>query len=238
MGKRRREPAVRAAFPPPVLLLAGAAAAAVGTVLPAVGHAQHGPADAPAAGEPPSVELTPPPSREPAFWAGYLHLDFAIPVARGAVCPSGAACILEGGGGIDLGVERRLPSGLSIGLAYGAIFLDGGGVFEIGVLQFLGPRFRYGFLPDRRAHPFLAAGPMLVLFGETFELQTAGGGFELEAGVDVELDPSLRLRVSLPLRAFVLSEFTTRNDGVRRADGFGVDAVLFIRVGLVVLDVP
>jgi len=209
---------------------------------PTVARALEGdPAVAPAVAPeeaPATRPLRPPAEREPPYWGGWAHLDFVIPMLRGSTCPDDAACVLEGGTGIDLGIERRFPAGLSVGIGYAAYFMDGGGVFEIGVLQFLGARLRYGGLQDRRIHPYVVGGANLVTFGETFDLQTVGAGIDVELGVDVELDPAVRLRFSAPTRWFVLTAFTTSNDGVRRADGFGIEAVLALRVGLVILEVP
>lgn len=219
-------PARRRALLAAVLACAGAAAAPARAAEPE--------AD-PAAAVPLGMH---PPDREPPYFGYFAHLDFAAPVATRGLCPGSQACVMSGGAGLEVGVERRFPADVVLSAAYGLTLHDAGGVFEVSVLQWLGGRLTRTFLGDRRVHPYVTGGLGLVMFGDGLSVATVGGGLDLEVGVEVELDAAVRLRLSTPWRLFTLAPFTTRNDGVERATGFDVTVVSAFRVGVVVLELP
>lgn len=175
-------------------------------------------------------------AEEGAVRALEVHVGLAFPVEEDAVCPPDAACILGPGGGIGALIERRWATGLAFGVGYDVWFLDGAGVYELGILQQVRGVVRLVMLADRRVHPILEAGVGILAFGDTIEIATLGGALLLGMGGEVELTESIALTAMLTLRFFALADFTTPADRVNRG-GFGdINAALGLQLGLAVFD--
>jgi hypothetical protein len=177
----------------------------------------------------------PEPRRRPPRLAGEVHLEAVVPVATAPLCPADAACILGAGAGVGGVVERRWWSGVSLGLAYDAWFLNGNGVYEVTVVQSLGALLRQQFLLENMAHPFVGVGVGGVLLGENFGASAAGLALEGHFGVEIEMSPALAVTITTVWRLFVTTSFRTPADGVRRVADQGPNLAATLRLGLVIL---
>jgi hypothetical protein len=179
--------------------------------------------------------LPPEPADLPPDLQVYARFTAIAPLFTGDMCPSGSQCIFGGGGGVAGEIQRRWPSGWSASLGYGWSFLDGGGVFEIGVLQQLRLGFVRAFLAGNRLHPFVGASLVGAGFGDSFAVETVGGGMEVSGGMELELTAAISIYASAALGGLAFSQFKTLDDGVERA-GRGAPVTLFsLSVGLAIV---
>ncbi len=178
------------------------------------------------------------PRDRPARLGGEFQLVTTSPLSGGALCPVGAECILGGGVALGAGVGRRWASGLSLGLSYELWLLDSGGVFEVFVVQSISAAVRLGFLPGRRAHPFVEGRAGAAVMGGSFRVGALGALFEPRVGVDLELTERTAITGFLGLRWLLSSPFTTSNDGVRRGEFGGPALAMTLGVGLLVVQAP
>ncbi len=189
---------------------------------------------APSVAQAQRFELPPAPDDLPAMIVGTVWFSAVFPLVNVHSCPSGAECVLNGGGGIGGGIERRWSSGMGIGLEYEAWFLNSGGIYELGTMQAITAYARHLLARDNVIHPYLGAGIGGVIFGDTLRVDTVGLALNLHSGFEWEISESISVIVALVARFIVLEGFTTGADGVQRADGFGVDAFLGLRFGVAI----
>jgi hypothetical protein len=180
--------------------------------------------------------VAPPPAPEehPATLSVEIHGGVEVPLERGSICPSGAACALGLGVGMGVLVERRTADRVGLFAGYDFWLVDGGAVFELGTLHALRVGLRYVLDDALAVHPFVAGAVGALAFGSTASVATAGGLLTLGGGVEVELSESVAFIGAAEAWFFSTAPFTTR-DRVDRADGFGVNVVLQVTVGISVL---
>jgi hypothetical protein len=77
-----------------------------------------------------------------------------------------------------------------------------------------------------------------VIFGDTLRVDTVGLALNLLSGVEWEVSATVSVVLALVGRLVTLSGFTTDADGVQRAQGFGVDAFLGLRLGVAISGDP
>lgn len=174
---------------------------------------------------------------EPAL-AGEGYVATIFPLSSDPLCPTGADCIFQGGFAFGAALEWRWPKGLAMGIGYDAWFLDGNGVYELGVMHFVRGHIRYLFMHDRLLHPFVGASLGAFVFGDSFGVATAGIGLEGRVGVELELTESIALLVAVPLRAITSLPFQTERDRVERAQDIGVSFASALQIGMTIVDVP
>ncbi len=183
-------------------------------------------------------EPPPEPDDLPAVVTGTVWFSAVFPLVNEHSCPASADCVLGGGGGIGGGIERRWPAGFSVGLEYEAWFLNSAGIYELGIMQALSAYARYQLLRDNVIHPYIGAGIGGVIFGDTLRVDTVGLALNLLTGVEWEVSTTVSVVLALVGRLVTLDAFTTDADGVARADGFGVDAFLGLRLGVAISGGP
>ena len=189
-----------------------------------------------ASSQPPAAfELPPTRGEQPPRWAVETHADLVFPVLGGPLCPEGSACPFENGGGLGAFLERRLASGLGLGIAFDLWLLNGSGVYELTVVQSISGRLRYALLPELSLHPFVWIGAGGFVLGDSFGIATGGGSLDLGAGAELELTRSMAATATLGGRLMVLVPFTSQTDDLARAQSFGVTASLMLQFGLVFL---
>lgn len=208
--------------------------ATVALFAPAIAQAQPPEATVDDAG----FELPRAPSEIDPVLAVDVHFTAVFPVLRDPLCPDGAKCVFAGGGGVGIGVERRWPAGLTLGLGYDAWFLDSNNVYELGVMQMLSARVRYYFMQPSIVHPFLGAGVGALIFGDTLEIATLGVAAVGTLGLEWELTEAIALTVAIPVRFFTTSSFQTRRDRVDRAEDPGLNVAASVQFGLVIVETP
>ena len=167
-----------------------------------------------------------------------VHFAAVFPIVRDPLCPADEKCVFAGGGGVGLGVERRWPTGVSLGLGYDAWFLDSNNVYELAVMQMLSARVKYYLLPESIVHPVVGAGIGALVFGDTLEIATLGVAGIASVGLEWELTESIALLVSVPFRFFTTSSFQTRRDRVERAEEPGLNIAASLQFGLVIVETP
>ncbi len=219
---------------PGLLVLSLLLAPAAGGVARAQTSETGGPAEEPAE----AFELPRAPDELDPLLAVEVHVAAVFPVARRPLCPPGSACVFAGGGGVGAGIERRWPTGVALGLAYDAWFLDSNSLYELGVMQMLSARLRYYFLPDGVLHPFVTGAVGALIFGDTLRIATVGVAVEPSVGAEIELTESIGLTAALPWRFFTTSPFQTTRDRVDRAEDPGVNVAVSFQLGLVIVDTP
>jgi hypothetical protein len=183
-------------------------------------------------------ELIPLPTQNPPELAGEVRLSGVFPVADSPLCPSGSACIFDGGGGVGGRIERRWPSGYTLGLNYDAWFLDANGVYEITVVQMIGAGVRYLMLRDSMTHPFVGINVGALALGDSFKVAAVGGAAEARAGVEIELTETLALTVASAWRVFFTTEFSTNNGAQPRGEDGGPNVAATLQVGLAIMEGP
>jgi len=179
-------------------------------------------------------EPPPEPDQLPPSVSGTVWFSAVFPLVNEHTCPSAADCVLGGGGGIGGGIERRWPTGLTIGLEYEAWFLNSAGIYELGIMQALTAFARHLLLRDNIIHPYLGAGIGGVIFGDTLRVDTVGLALNLLTGIEWEISETVSVVVALVGRLVTLDTFITDADGIQRAEGFGVDAFLGLRLGVAI----
>lgn len=179
--------------------------------------------------------IPPPPSLAAPRYALEVHTGLTLPLDNNSLCPSGAGCVLEAGGGIGVSLERRWPSGFGALAAYDVWFLDSDSVYELAVQQLLRGGMRYTMPTDFVFHPIFELSLGVMGLGDIFRIATGGMLVQAFSGVEAELTESVGVRVGMGLRAFSHSSFRTERDGVRRGDGVRFSEAFFVEVGLTVM---
>ncbi len=169
--------------------------------------------------------------------SGNFHVALLGPVSTLGLCPSSGDCVLGVGGGVGAIIERRWPFGPAVGLGYELLFFDANGVFEVGVLQELRAQARYRFLQLSLFHPFVGGGVGALVFGDSFEVSTAGASILAFVGVEVELTEVFSVSLSVPVRVFWVETFTSDRDSVRRAEDTAFDVTMALQLGLSVTEI-
>ena len=188
-------------------------------------------------GQPEGASLLPP---DPAELGSILAYEgyalAAAPFITDQVCPSGTACVFGSAGGVGLGLQRRWPSGIGVGLGYEVWFVDSNGVYELGVMHTLQASIRYTLTKAWRAQPFLNGAIGVMALGDTIRFAAIGPSIDLRVGVEIELTQAIALMLAIPCRFFSTGSFVTPRDRVSRADDFGGNATIGFLAGLVILD--
>ena len=179
-----------------------------------------------------ALEIPPAPSLAKPRLAFDVHTGFSFPLGVSSVCPKGAGCVLQGGGGVGATVEKRSPRGFGLFGGYDAWFLDTDSVYELGVQQLLRAGVRFTLPADIVFHPLVEFSGGLMVYGDTFKAATAGVLAQALTGAEVELTAEAALRLGIGLRAFSHSKFRTARDGVWRGGGGGISQMLFLEAGL------
>ena len=185
-----------------------------------------------------AFELPPVPTDVDPVLAVDVHFAAVFPILRDPLCPAAEKCVFAGGGGVGLGVERRWPTGVSLGLGYDAWFLDSNNVYELAVMQMLSARVRYLLLSESIVHPVIGAAIGALVFGDTLEIATLGVAGVASVGLEWELTESIALLLLLPVRFFTTSSFQTRRDRVERAEEPGLNIAASLQFGLVIVETP
>jgi hypothetical protein len=165
-------------------------------------------------------------------WGWELHAGTFIPLTEGSLCPEGSKCMFQSGGGIGGSGEYRWPFGLALAATYDIWFLEGGGVYELGIFQQLGAALRYYFMQSHRLHPYIGFGATGILFGDAARLGTGGVGVQGLFGVELELSSVLALTACVRLHAFLLDSFVTPRDRTHRGDWGEVYQAMSIQIGI------
>ncbi len=180
------------------------------------------------------IEPPPPPEALPPD----VNLDIRgaaiVPLFRDTLCPGNHQCVLNGGVGVSVGVERRWADGWGFLSRYDVWILDAGALYEIGIMHSVRIGARYVIDAATNVHPYVEALAGFLAFGDTITVAAVGGSVTLSAGTEIELSDVLALDLGVELWTFATSFFATR-DGVRRSDGFGANLALQIFLGLEVL---
>lgn len=177
-----------------------------------------------------------PDSLEPTLAAG-VSSRVIVPMSDNALCPAESECVLGQGFSVGLSLERRWPSGPSIGFRYDAWFMDSSTVYELGVLQALQAFGRFAFTGDDAMRPYIFGGLGGIAFGDSFSVATVGLIGEIGLGAELELGPTTSLTCSVPVSFIVASAFETSVDEVRRG-GQGVDVVIALQLGVRFSQIP
>jgi hypothetical protein len=183
------------------------------------------------------LEPPPLPSQRPSVLGWELHALMVLPLAD-ALCPAGEACLLNEGVGLGGSVERRWPFGGALVLGYDLALLEGGGIFEVGTLQVLRAGVKWVIPIDRATKPYLGVDVGAVLFGDSFDVATAGGTVQLDAGAEVELTHRYALTLGLVFRAITTGGFVSLGDSVARGRDPSASLALVVQVGLAFLEDP
>jgi hypothetical protein len=183
------------------------------------------------------LEPPPTPAQRPSVLGWELHVLMVLPLAD-ALCPAGEACLLNEGVGLGGSVERRWPFGGALVLGYDLALLEGGGIFEVGTLQVLRAGVKWVVPIDRATKPYVGVDVGAVLFGDSFEIATAGGAVQLDAGAEIELTHRYALKLGLVFRAFTTGGFVSIGDSVARGRDPSASLALVLQVGLAFLEDP
>lgn len=183
-------------------------------------------------------ELPRPPQELDAVLAVEVHVSIVSPVLRDPLCPPEADCVFGGGGGVGGSLERRWPTGMSLGLAYDAWFVDSNNIYELAVMQMLSARVRYYFMQDTALHPHLGLGAGALTFGDTLRFATVGFAVEASVGGEWEVTESIAVSVAMPWRLFTTSSFQTTRDRVQRAEEAGINLAVSLQIGLTIVETP
>ncbi|MEM6962903.1 MAG: hypothetical protein AAF550_14345 [Myxococcota bacterium] len=194
-----------------------------------------------------SFQLPPEPREQPSVLVGEVHTPLVMPVSNDQLCPGTvgagedaqrARCLFRLGGGIGGSLERRWNNGFAILTGAEFWFLDGNGVYELGVLQLLYGGVRYGMLPHRMVHPYVEITGGGLLFGDSFRVDSAGGAFGAGFGIEIELSAEVSLRIGNSWWFFSTTEFEADSDGLKRSVGSGLDVATTLQIGLAIFQAP
>lgn len=165
-----------------------------------------------------------------------VHMGAMFPWRNRPLCPEGAACVFNGGGGIGGTLEKRWPAGMAIGFGYDAWFPNTKGIYDLGVMHGMRAQIRY--LSARRSlvHPYIGGGVGANIFGDAVRVATVGWSLDVLLGLEVELSEVLGLQIGFPVRIFANDAFNTDRDRVERPSGINV--AQSIHLGVVVLQSP
>ncbi len=168
--------------------------------------------------------------------AGEVHLSSVSAVRAGSLCPSGSACIFNGGGGIGGSLQWRYTRGLTLGAGYEGFFLNGNGVYELTVVQILRASLGYRMLRAWRAHPYVGVGLGVSMLGDSFHYSAMGASADLYGGVEFEISHTLAVRLGLGFWFGTNGPFTSNNDGVSRSGTPDIAVASTLQLGLVILE--
>ena len=163
-------------------------------------------------------------------------MSAVAPLSSSGLCPGTERCVFGGGGGLGGSVERRFASGLAVALGYDALFVDAGGVYEIGVAQFLRAAARYIFFPRRLLHLVIDAGVGALVFGETFRVAAVGAALQFGVGGELEVTHAIAFTAALVTRVFTTTQFTSATDGAVRGEGATFDTALALQLGVQIVE--
>jgi hypothetical protein len=182
--------------------------------------------------EPFVFEVPPAPEKAEPRLTFDVHTGFSAPLDNSALCPAGAGCVLRTGGGVGGSAERRWPIGVGALIGYDLLFLDTDSVYELGVQQIVRLGMRYTMPTSVVFHPVFELSTGVMVYGDTFQVATAGGVLDVLAGSEVELSAKFGLRACLGVRVFSHGEFRTERDGVLRGRHGTFSESIFLQVGL------
>ncbi len=202
------------------------------SVLGGLARADAGAARAPASEK---FEIPPAPARAKPRFALEVHASLVRPLDNRSVCPRGVGCVLQGGGGLGVSLERRRPSGFGAFGAYDVWFLDTDSVYELGVQQAARAGVRYTMPTEVVFHPVFDVSLGIMVYGDTFRFATVGGLADIFAGAEIELNATFGLRVGLGLRVFSHRSFRTERDSALRGQSGVFAEYMQIQVGLTVM---
>ena len=177
------------------------------------------------------VEPPPPAERHPALPMIEVHAIAGVPVVTSGVCPPDADCVLGSGFGFGAGLEIRDAAGVGFITSYDFWLIDSGTVFELGTLHAIRGGVRYTIDDASRIHPFLEGSLLLLAFGDTSTIATAGGGLSVGVGAEVELTESVTILSNLGSWLFSLAPFETQG-GIRRSADFSIEVAVQLSVGV------
>lgn len=180
--------------------------------------------------------LPPDPERNVPTLVGEVDALLVIPAETSGLCPPPDRCLVGVGAGISALLERRLPRSLGFGVGYDLWMLDGNSVWQTPIIQSFTLGIRYWFMPDHALHPAVGLSAGVMLLGETFEVATWGGLVDLKIGGEAELSTRLGFSFGAVFRIFTLDGFVSEPDGTLRSEGFDVDLMIGLSIGLVVLE--
>lgn len=185
-------------------------------------------------------DFAPPPDPRdvPPHLAGEFVTGLTGRLYADPICPGDSACVLGVGGFFGASLLWRWPRGFVLGFGYDLTLLDGNGVYETTTVQYLHVDLRYRLLRDQAFHPFIAVdvGPMIL--GDAFGDNAFGVALSAHVGTEIEISSGLAFTTSLGVRAFTTQSFTSFNDGVARSSSFGVNMLIFARVGILLVERP
>jgi len=166
--------------------------------------------------------------------AGEVHVQAVAPFVD-SLCPSHTECLLKEGFGVGGSLERRWSFGGALVFGYDLSFLSGSGVYEVGTLQTLRAGAKYVIPLGTQLTPYIDLEVGALLFGDTFQVATAGGAVQLGAGIEYELSDTLSFVAGLVFRGFTTGSFITGADRVVRGRDPGASLALLIEVGVLFL---
>lgn len=170
-------------------------------------------------------------------FAGEVHVQAVAPFVD-SLCPSHTECLLKEGFGIGGSLERRWSFGGALVFGYDLSFLSGSGVYEVGTLQTLRAGAKYVIPFGTQLTPYVDLEVGALLFGDTFQVATAGGAVQVGAGIEYELSDTLSFVAGLVFRGFTTGSFITGADRVVRGRDPGASLALLIEVGVLFLGDP
>ena len=174
---------------------------------------------------------TAPEAVNPRFALG-IEAGLVLPVADDPLCPSGSDCLFGVGAAIGIPFSYRWKQGTGLGFSYEFWIQNSDGVYDAAVAQAFTVLLRQSFLLDRSLRPVLRARGGFLLLGPTFAIDTIGGTAELAFGGETDINRNTVFTFLLGGQILKTQPFTTSSDGVRRAEGSGVNAALVFRVGI------
>jgi hypothetical protein len=179
--------------------------------------------------------IPPPPARAAPQLAIEVHTGLTLPLGNEGLCPPRAGCVLEGGGGVGVSLERRRPSGFGVLVAYDAWFLDSDSVYELAVQQQLRTGMRYTAPSEYVFHPIFELSLGAMVFGDIFQAATVGFVAQAFSGIETELTESFGVRFGIGVRGFSHGAFRTERDGVLRGKGDRFSEAFFLEAGLTLM---
>ncbi|MEM8609775.1 MAG: hypothetical protein AAGF92_21945 [Myxococcota bacterium] len=164
-----------------------------------------------------------------------IEVGLVIPVADKPLCPSGSECLFGAGLAVGIPFSYRWKQGTGLGFSYELWVQNSDGVYQSTVSQAFAVLLRHSFLADRSLRPLLRARGGVLILGPTFGVDTVGGTAEIAFGGETDINRSTVFSFLLGGQVLSTRPFTTSADGVRRAEGGGVNAALVFRVGIAYL---
>ncbi len=180
------------------------------------------------------AQYLPRPDEVPPLWSLAVLGSGYVPIDAGSLCPGTFQCVIGGGFGIGVELERRTSDGFGLLVRYDANLLDAGSVFEHAVLHRAGIGLRYTANLHQRLRPTIDAVLAFAVFGEPSPPATVGASVAVSGGAELDLYRSVTLTGKVSLNALSLAPFSTL-DGAQRASSFGVTVGATVSVGVQIL---